>query len=77
METYLGFWGNVCSCGGVFVLCVITVYKVNKLPGLDNLLAMVFIEYYAVQFKGLSCCVPLGQPVHPSGLLRVFFSFLH
>lgn len=58
-----------------FVLCVITVYKVNKLPGLDILLATVFTEYSVEQFKGLSCCVPLGQPVHPSGLLSVFFFF--
>lgn len=44
----------------IFVLCVLTVYKVNKLPALDILLAMVFIEHYVEQFKGLSCCVPLG-----------------
>ncbi len=43
------------------------------MPGIDILLCMVFIAYYVEQFKGLSCCVPLGQPVHPSGLLGVFF----
>lgn len=57
------------------LLCVITLYKVTKLPGLDILLAMVFIQYDFEQFKGLSCCVPLGQPVHPSDLVRVFFFF--
>lgn len=45
------------------------------MPGLDILLVMAFIEYYVEQFKGLSCCVPLGQPVHPSGLLGVCFFF--
>lgn len=62
----------------VFVLSVrqITVYKGTKLLGLDILLAMVFTEYYVEQFKGLSCCVPLGHPVHPSGLQSVFFFFL-
>lgn len=45
----------------IFVLCVLTVYKVNKLPALDILLAMVFIEHYVEQFKGLSCCVPWGS----------------
>lgn len=72
---FFGFCGDVCRCGCIFVLCVLTVYKVNKLPALDILLAMVFIEYYVEQFKGLSCCVPLGQPVHPFGLLRVAFFF--
>lgn len=69
--------GDICRCGCFFVMCVLTVYEVNKLPALDILLAMVFIEYYVKQFKGLSCCVPLGQHVHPFGLLRAFFSFLH
>lgn len=27
------------------------------------------------QFKGLSCCVPSRQHVHPFGLLRAFFFF--
>lgn len=49
----------------------------TKLLGLDIFLAMVFTEYYVEQFKGLSCCVPLGHPVHPSGLQSVFFSILH
>lgn len=69
------FWilGNVCRCGCVFFLCVITVYKVTELPGLDILLAMVFIQSDFEQFKGLSCCVPLGRPVYPSDLVRVYF----
>lgn len=40
---------------------------------LDISLAVVFMEYYMEQFKGLSCCVPSGQHVHPFGLLRAFF----
>lgn len=48
--------------------------KVNTLPTLDICLTVVSIEYREEPFKGLSCPVPLGQPVHPFGLMRVFFS---
>lgn len=48
-----------------------TVYKVTKLHGLDILLGVVFIEHFVEQFKGLSCCAPLGLTVHPPGLVAV------
>lgn len=59
-------------------MLVCTYNKVNMPPNLDICLTVVSIEYCEEPFKGLSCPVPLGQPVHPFGLMRVFFqSFLH
>lgn len=56
-----------------------TYNKVNTVPALDIWLTVVSIEYRVEPFKGLSCFVPLRQPVHPFGLMRLFFfqSFLH
>lgn len=64
------FLENVCRfvC---FVSCVTSVCKVTEVPGLDIWLPMLFTESYVEQFKGLSCCVPLGHPVHLSALPRV------
>lgn len=51
-----------------------TYNKVNTRPTLDIWLTVVPVEYCVEPFKGLSCPGPLGQPVHPFGLMRVFFS---
>lgn len=54
------------------------MYKVNPPPTLDIYLIVASIEYCEEPFKGLSCPVPLGQPVHSFVLKRVFFQyFLH
>ena len=52
------------------------MYKVNPPPTLDIYLIVASIEYCEEPFKGLSCPVPLGQPVHSFVLKRVFFSIL-
>lgn len=50
-----------------------TYNKVNTPPTLDIWLTVVPVESCVEPFKGLSCPGPLGQPVHPFGLMRVFF----